>query len=81
MKLSKVTSGGRITVPTELRKKYNLNPGTRVNFFEQDDGIKIVPQGVEPITPETIKANKGFLGTRGKLLRVLREEKKKELEL
>ena len=32
MKISKVTSGGRVTIPVELRKKYKLKPGTRVNF-------------------------------------------------
>jgi hypothetical protein len=47
-----------------------------VNFFEEEDGIKIIP-----LTPEVISSNRGFLGTKGKLLRALMEEKKKEREL
>jgi AbrB family looped-hinge helix DNA binding protein len=81
MKILKVTSDGRVTIPAELRKKYNLLPGTRVNLFEEDDGIKIVPQMNESITSENIKTNKGFLRTKGKLLKYLMEEKKIEHEL
>jgi len=76
MKLSRVTSGGRITIPASLRKKYKLKPGTRVHFDEEKDGIRIIP-----ITKETIQANVGFLGMKGKLLKSLVEEKKREREL
>jgi len=34
-----------------------------------------------PITPELIESNEGFLGTKGKLLHALIEEKKKERKL
>ncbi len=74
MKLAKVTSNGRITIPTELREKYNLNPGRRVNFETIEDGILIIPL----VTPEEIKANIGFLGTKGKFLKALMKEKKRE---
>jgi AbrB family looped-hinge helix DNA binding protein len=76
MKISKITSNGRITIPAELRKKYRLKGGTRVNFFEEGNGIKIIP-----ITVETIKAKAGFLGMRGKHLKALMEGKKGEREL
>jgi AbrB family looped-hinge helix DNA binding protein len=76
MKISKLTSGGRITIPADLRKKYKLKPGTRVNFSEEENGIKVIP-----ITPETIRANAGFLGMKGKLLKSLMQEKKIEREL
>lgn len=76
MKIYKVTTGGRVTVTAELRKKYKLKPGTRVKFSEEENGIKIIP-----ITPETIKANAGFLGMKGKLLKSLMKEKKREREL
>jgi AbrB family looped-hinge helix DNA binding protein len=77
MKLSKVTSGGRITIPASLRQKYNLKPRSRVNLSAEKDGIKIVLLA----TPEEIKANAGFLGTKGKLLKALMEEKKREREI
>jgi len=81
MKLSKVTSGGRVTIPAELRKKYKLKPGTRLNLSEEKDGIKIfLPKG-QAITKETIRANAGFLGMQGKLLKSLMEEREREKEL
>ncbi len=71
-----VTSKGQLVIPAKLRKKFGIKTGTRVNFFEERDGIKIIP-----VTKEIIEANKGFLGTKGKLLKSLMEEKKKEREL
>ncbi|MDP2365952.1 MAG: AbrB/MazE/SpoVT family DNA-binding domain-containing protein [Ignavibacteria bacterium] len=77
MKSIKLTTNGRVTVPAELRKKYNLNPGTRVNLVEDTNGIIIIP-----VTHKTIRANVGFLGIKGKsLLKALMEEKKIEREL
>lgn len=73
----KLTTNGRVTIPAELRKKYNLNPGTRVNFVADEDGILIIP-----VTHETIRTNVGSLGIKGKsLVKALMEEKKIEREL
>jgi AbrB family looped-hinge helix DNA binding protein len=76
METGYVTSKGQLVIPSKMRKRYGIKPGTRVNFFEEKDGIKIVP-----LTAEIIDANKGFLKTGGKLLRALMKEKKKEREL
>ena len=76
MKILKITTNGRIMIPKILRRKYGLNPGTRVNLIEEGDGIKIIPT-----THETIRANVGSLGIKEKsLLKSLMEEKKIELE-
>lgn len=72
MKLSRVTTNGRITIPIELRKKYNLAPGRKVKFEMTDDGIRLIPLA----TPDEIRHNIGFLGTGGKMLKKLMEEKK-----
>jgi AbrB family looped-hinge helix DNA binding protein len=77
MKLIKLTSNGRITLPASLRKKCNLTPGRKVKFEAMEDGIKIIPL----ITPEEIKGNTGFLGMKGKLLKSLMVEKEREREL
>ena len=71
-----VTSKGQLVIPAKLRRKYKIKTGTMVYFWEKDDRIEI-----EPITSETIRNNIGILGTRGKLLKILMEEKKKEREL
>lgn len=77
MKLAKVTTGGRLTIPAELREKYKLLPGRKVGFEIEEDGIRIIPL----FTKKEIKANAGFLGTKGKLLKLLMEEKKVESRL
>lgn len=71
-----VTTKGQLVIPSKMRKRFGIKPGTRVNFFEEDDGIKIVP-----LTAEIIDANIGFMKTGGKLLKALLEEKRKEREL
>jgi AbrB family looped-hinge helix DNA binding protein len=77
MEVGYVTSKGQIVIPSKLRRKFGIKEGTRINFFEEDDGIKIVP-----LTSEIIRANIGFLGKDGpSLLKALMEEKKKEREL
>lgn len=76
MEVGFVTTKGQLVIPSKMRKRFGIKPGTRVNFFEEKDGIKIVP-----LTSEIIKSNKGFMKTGGKLLKALMEEKKKEREL
>jgi AbrB family looped-hinge helix DNA binding protein len=76
METGYVTSKGQLVIPSKMRRKFGIKPGTRVNFFEEKDGIKIIP-----VTADIIEANKGFLGTKGKLLKALMDEKKKEREL
>ncbi|MEW6506709.1 MAG: AbrB/MazE/SpoVT family DNA-binding domain-containing protein [Bacteroidota bacterium] len=76
MEVGYVTTKGQLVIPSKLRRKFGIKPGTRVNFFEEGDGIKIIP-----ITAELIDANKGFMKTGGRLLKALMEEKKREREL
>ena len=76
MEAGYVTSKGQLVIPSKMRRKFGIKPGTRVNFYEEEDGIKLIP-----ITPEVVKANIGFLGKEGDLLKALMEEKKKEREL
>ena len=76
MKIGRFTTKGRITIPVELRRRYNLKPGTRINFFEEDNGIKIIP-----ITTQLIYKNIGFLKGKDNLLKALQKEKIREREL
>jgi antitoxin PrlF len=38
MPTAKVTSKGQITIPVEVRKALKLEPGTRIDFFQNSDG-------------------------------------------
>ncbi len=38
-----VTEKGTVTIPAEIRRKYKLTKGSRVEFIETDEGVLIVP--------------------------------------
>ncbi len=75
MEVSVVTTKGQVVIPAKLRKKYGIKIGTRIQFEEENGEITMLP-----LTEETVDKNIGFLGTKGKLLRKLMEEKKAERE-
>ncbi|HMD84025.1 MAG TPA: AbrB/MazE/SpoVT family DNA-binding domain-containing protein [Terriglobia bacterium] len=43
MKTSQLTVKGQVTLPQELRRRFNLGAGSRVAFEEEADGIKVRP--------------------------------------
>ena len=76
MEFAYVTAKGQVAIPLELRKQFGIKKGTRINFFEAEGGIKMVVA----VTPEVVEANKGILKTKGKLLKALMDDKKRERE-
>ena len=38
-----VTSKSMVTIPSKIRKKYNLHQGSKVEFVEVDGGLLMVP--------------------------------------
>jgi len=38
-----ISSKGRVTIPSDLRKKLGLNPGTRVNWSKENEKLILVP--------------------------------------
>ena len=77
MKLIKLTTNGRVTIPAKLGKKYGLTPGKKIKFELEEDGILIIPLA----TPKEIENNIGFLGTNRKFLNALIIEKNNERKL
>ncbi|MBI5375987.1 MAG: AbrB/MazE/SpoVT family DNA-binding domain-containing protein [Candidatus Schekmanbacteria bacterium] len=73
MDKSLVTSKGQIVIPSRLRRKYGIKKGTQVFIYEQDEKIII-----KPVTDEYIKSLAGITKTKGRLMKALMEEKKKE---
>ena len=76
MEMSVVTTKGQVVIPAKLRRKYGIKIGTKIQFAEENGEIIMLP-----LTEETIDQNIGFLGTKGKLLKKLLQEKKSEREL
>jgi AbrB family looped-hinge helix DNA binding protein len=76
METSVVTARGMITVPVSIRRKFRIKKGTKVAFIEQDG--KLIMQ---PLNKDYFMKMAGILGTKGKLLKALMGEKKREREL
>ena len=73
---SVVTSKGQVVIPFRWRKRLGIKNGTRIHFYEDSGELRLVP-----VTPEMIDKNFGILSSKGKLIKALTEEKKREREL
>jgi AbrB family looped-hinge helix DNA binding protein len=49
METAYVTSKGQLVVPARIRRRFNIKPGTRINFLEEHDRIIM-----QPVTREYI---------------------------
>ena len=75
-----VTSKGQLVVPSHIRRRYGIKPGTRINFVEEGDRIIF-----QPVTREYIdsfcgvfKQKPGEKSVVQELLEERRAEKEKE---
>lgn len=80
MKTAYVTSKGQLVVPSEIRRRFGIKPGTRINFVEEGDRIIF-----QPVTREYIdsfcgvfKQKPGEKSVVQELLEERRAEKAKE---
>jgi len=70
------TIKGQIVIPADIRGKFRIKKGTRVNVYE--DGNKII---LEPLPDDPIKQGRGMLKTRGRILKALMADRKREAKL
>lgn len=56
METARVTSKGQLVVPSRLRRKYGIKPGTKIRFIERDSEILF-----QPVTGEYIRSVCGML--------------------
>jgi AbrB family looped-hinge helix DNA binding protein len=76
METSVITSKGQIVIPVKIRRKYGMKNGIKVAFIEQGDKVII-----QPLDKEYFNKLAGILDEKGKMLKSLMEDKKKEREL
>lgn len=50
MSLAKISEKGQVTLPKEIRQKYNINKGGYVRIIPLEDGVKLVPTNQEGIS-------------------------------
>jgi AbrB family looped-hinge helix DNA binding protein len=67
------TTKGQVVIPAALRKKFNIRKGTQFSVSEKDGKIIL-----EPIAEDPVKAGRGMLGTKGRVLRTLIRDRKAE---
>ena len=70
-----ITEKGTVTVPSEIRKKYRLKKGSRVEFVETDEGVLLVP--VVPLE-NLFGADRDQKETVYQMIRELQEERRRE---
>ncbi len=76
METSVVTIKGQIVVPAKIRQKFGIKKGTKIAFIEQNGKLII-----QPLDKNYFESLAGILGTEGKMLKSLMEDKKREREL
>lgn len=76
METSVITTKGQVVIPVKIRKKYGIKSGTRVAFIEKDGRVII-----QPLDKDYFENLAGILDEKGKMLKSLMEDKKKEREL
>ncbi len=73
MAIVKTLSKGQIVIPAEIRKRYHIEPGTKIQIMEYGGIIYLIPPVEDPI-----KAACGILPSEPSLSEKLVRERKKE---
>jgi AbrB family looped-hinge helix DNA binding protein len=68
------TVKGQIVIPAELRRKYRIKAGTKINVIDTGEAILL-----KPVTEESLKRLQGKLKGKG-VLKSLLEERRKDAE-
>jgi AbrB family looped-hinge helix DNA binding protein len=75
MSIVKSTTKGQILIPAPLRRKYHIVKNTPLHIY--DEGNKIV---IEPVGTDPVQEGRGLLATKGRVLKALLADRKKEAE-
>ena len=70
-----VTAKGQIVIPSKIRRKHNIKRGTKLYIEERGDELIL-----KAITPAYFEKIAGVLQTKGKLSKILLEERAKDKE-
>jgi AbrB family looped-hinge helix DNA binding protein len=73
MNTVKVLSKGQIVIPVGIRKKYEIKPGSKIQVFEYDNLIYLVPPSTD-----ALRAAMGCLPGRPSLADELLTERQKD---
>jgi len=72
--IARATIKGQVVIPAELRKKYNIKKGSKVNIYEGEGNVIII----KPLPEDPIEASKGMLKGKTSLLKALLRDREEE---
>jgi len=75
METASVTSKGQLVIPARLRRKYGIEPGTKILFVERDHEILI-----QPVTKEYVRSVCGLFRSETSATAELLKERAKDKE-
>ncbi len=75
MKTTTVSGKGWVVIPNEIREKYNIKKGDKVNIIDYGNIIAIVPT-----SKDVIKDSAGIFKSKKSLTKSLLDDRKEEIE-
>lgn len=75
---AKVTSRGQVSIPSEIRKKFNIEPESRIEWIVEGSVIKVLPLPKDPVAAFRGRGSRKFSTER--LIEERRAEREKEDE-
>jgi AbrB family looped-hinge helix DNA binding protein len=73
---AKVTSRGQVSIPAEIRKQFNIEPESRVEWIVESNTIKVVPLPRDPVAAFRGRGSRRC--STAQLIQDRRQERKKE---
>jgi bifunctional DNA-binding transcriptional regulator/antitoxin component of YhaV-PrlF toxin-antitoxin module len=73
MDVVKATVKGQILIPVSLRRKYQIERGTPLRVYDKRNRIIL-----EPVIRDPVEEGRGILKTKGRILKALVRDRKRE---
>jgi len=75
---ARVTTRGQVSIPSQIRKKFNIEPESRIDWIVEDNVIKVVPLPKDPVAAFRGRGSRKY--STEQLIRERRLERKREDE-
>jgi AbrB family looped-hinge helix DNA binding protein len=73
MNVVKATVKGQVLIPASLRRRFKIERGTALRVYGKKNHIVL-----EPVVRDPVEEGRGMLKTRGRILKSLMEDRKRE---